>query len=62
MSFRDKLLGRPEDVKASRAADAALHETGAREKAAGIRDVTDEYLELNAAANAASAKLPWHRR
>ena len=62
MSFRDKLLGRPEDVQASKAADKALNDNSAREKAAGIRDETPEYLELNAKANDAAAKLPTWRR
>lgn len=62
MSFRDKLLGRPEDVKASKAADAALHANQRADEAAGIHDETPEYLELNAKANAAAAPLPRWRR
>lgn len=62
MSFRDKILGRPEDVKASKAADAALHQNSNRERRAGIRDETPEYLELNAAANQAAKPLPRWRR
>jgi hypothetical protein len=62
MSFRDKVLGRPEDVKASKAADRALNESSDRDRRAGIHDETPEYLELNAAAVAAAAKLPRHRR
>jgi len=62
MSLRDKLLGRPEDVKASKAADSALHANQRADEAAGIHDETPEYLELNRAANEAAAKLPWHLR
>lgn len=59
MSIRDKILGRPEDVKASKDADAALHANSERERRSGIHEETDEYLELNGRANEAADKLPW---
>lgn len=62
MSIRDKIFGRPEDVKASKDADAALHANSARERRAGIREETDEYLELNCRACEAADKLPRWRR
>ncbi|MEU8642282.1 hypothetical protein AB0C91_10225 [Streptomyces sp. NPDC048674] len=46
----------------SRKADAALHANQRREKAAGIREETPEYLRLNAVANEAAAKASWFRR
>ena len=48
-------------VAALRAADAALHERQRHEIAAGIREETQEYLRLNAAANAAARAVPWWR-
>ena len=42
-----------------RAADGALHGNSAREKRAGIREETPEYLRLNEAANEAAAKVSW---
>ncbi|MGW7296111.1 hypothetical protein ACWGIB_27460 [Streptomyces xiamenensis] len=52
--LRSKVLGRPEDVAAARTARRQLHT-----EAAGITDETDpNYLELNAASNAAHRKLP----
>ncbi|MGW8846592.1 hypothetical protein ACWGNE_02315 [Streptomyces xiamenensis] len=56
--LRNKVLGRPEDVAASKAADAALHANSRREQKAGIDWETDEFLELNAAACKAAKKLP----
>lgn len=44
-----------------RAADKALNDNGDRERKAGIRHETDEYLRLNKAANEAAAKVPWRR-
>ncbi|MFE9064916.1 hypothetical protein [Streptomyces violaceusniger] len=49
-------------VKDLRAADAALHALGKREKAAGIDYETPEFLKLNRAANEAAAKVSWFRR
>jgi hypothetical protein len=44
-----------------RKVDAALHENQRKEKKAGIRDETPEYVRLNAAANEAAAKVSrWH--
>ncbi|QQN79740.1 hypothetical protein [Streptomyces sp. XC 2026] len=52
--LRNKVLGHPEDVAASREARRQLHT-----EAAGITDETDPtYLELNAAANEAHRQLP----
>jgi DNA-binding GntR family transcriptional regulator len=48
--------------EASKKADAALHENQRKEKKAGVRDETPEYLRLNAAANEAAAKASWWRR
>lgn len=42
-------------------ADRALRENGERERAAGIREETPEYLRLNRVANEAAAQVPfWH--
>lgn len=46
----------------SHVADALLHANGEKEKRAGIRDETPEYLRLNKEANDKAALLPWHRR
>lgn len=44
-----------------KAADAALHANGEREKAAGIDYETPEYQRLNKAANEAADKVGfWH--
>lgn len=48
--------------QASKQADAALHANQRREKKAGIREETPEYLRLNDAANEAAAKASWWRR
>jgi DNA-binding GntR family transcriptional regulator len=48
--------------QASKQADAALHANQRKEKAAGIREETPEYLRLNGAANQAAAKASWWRR
>ncbi|MFF4489443.1 hypothetical protein ACFY0F_23590 [Streptomyces sp. NPDC001544] len=45
------------NVKALKAADAALHANQRREEAAGIREETPEYQRLNAAANKAADKV-----
>lgn len=39
-------------------ADAALHANSERERKAGIRDETPEYLRLNRIANEAAAEVP----
>lgn len=61
-SLREKIFGNPEDVAASRAADAALHANQAAEEAAGVTEETDTYLSLNRAAVEAADRLPWWRR
>lgn len=44
-----------------KAADKALHDNSAKERKAGIREETPEYLRLNNAANEAAAKVSfWH--
>lgn len=53
-------MGRKEDVSASKAADAKLNAYSAGLPKGSPE--TKKYLELNAAANAAAAKLPWWRR
>ena len=45
------------NVRALRSADAALHANQRREQAAGIREETPKYQQLNAAANQAAAKV-----
>jgi hypothetical protein len=54
---------RTEDEKAAAAewktAKAALDANAERERKAGIRDETPEYMVLNAAADAAAKKAPW---
>jgi hypothetical protein len=45
------------DVQALRAADNNLHNHSRAEKKAGVRDETPEFVELNAAANQAAAKV-----
>ena len=42
-----------------KAADKALHENGARERRAGIREETPEYLRLNETANDAAERVSW---
>ena len=44
-----------------RAADAALHANSDRERKAGIREETPEYLRLNEAASVAAEKVSWWR-
>lgn len=46
-----------EAVARMKAADKALNENGEREKRAGIRHETPEYLQLNKAANEAAAEV-----
>lgn len=46
-------------IQKLRAADAALHANGRREKAAGIDYETPEYQRLNGAANDAAANVSW---
>lgn len=45
-----------------KAAKKALHDHSAAEKAAGIREETDAYLELNARVLEAEKNVPWFRR
>ena len=44
-----------------KAADRRLNENSNRERRAGIRDETPEYLRLNGEANKAAAKVSWLR-
>ncbi|HTE56996.1 MAG TPA: hypothetical protein VK698_39355 [Kofleriaceae bacterium] len=48
--------------RASREADAALHENQRKEKAAGVTEVTPEFLRLNAIATEAASNASWYRR
>ena len=57
MGLFKKTAEEKSDIANLRAADAALHANQRREKHAGIRDETPEYLRLNAAANEAAAKV-----
>lgn len=47
------------DYKAAR---KALEENSRTEKAAGIREETDTYLELNARVLETEKNVPWYRR
>jgi hypothetical protein len=57
---------RTEDEKAAAAewktAKAALDDNSARERKAGVRDETPEYMVLNACADAAARNAPWWAR
>lgn len=60
---RDK-AARDAAVREYKDAHRKLHESSERERKAGIRHETDEYLRLNARANEAARNpnLPWWRR
>lgn len=45
-------------IKEMKEADRKLNENGAREKKAGIRHETPEYLRLNRIANEKAARVP----
>lgn len=45
-------------IREMREADRALNENSARERKAGIRDETDEYLRLNQIANEKARLVP----
>lgn len=48
-------------IQRMKEADAALNANSERERKAGIREETPEYLELNRKANEAAAKVSfWH--
>ncbi|WP_158745272.1 hypothetical protein [Streptomyces sp. NRRL S-1448] len=49
-------------VTAHKAALKALHDNQRAEQAAGIREETDTYRELNAAVHEAEKHVPWYRR
>ncbi|KIZ18650.1 hypothetical protein [Streptomyces natalensis] len=49
-------------VTAHKAAKKALHDNQRAEQAAGIREETDTYRELNAAVNETEKHVPWYRR
>lgn len=51
-----------EAIERYRAAKAALAANTEREKAAGIRHETDEYLRLNRELDEAAAAVPWRYR
>lgn len=57
MGLFGKSKSSSDDVKALRAADAALNANTDRERAAGIHHETPEYHRLNAAANEAASKV-----
>lgn len=46
-------------IKEMKDADAALHANQKREKQAGIREETPEYLRLNRIANEKAAQVPF---
>ncbi|SOE13674.1 hypothetical protein SAMN06272775_4650 [Streptomyces sp. 2323.1] len=49
-------------VTAHKAAKQALHDNQRAERAAGIREETDTYRELNAAVIETEKHVPWYRR
>lgn len=49
-------------VTAHKTALKALHDNQRAEQAAGIREETDTYHELNAAVHEAEQHVPWYRR
>ncbi|MFF7230037.1 hypothetical protein [Streptomyces sioyaensis] len=49
-------------VAAHKAAKKALHANQRAEKAAGVREESDTYRELNAAVNETEKHVPWYRR
>ncbi|MDP5310424.1 MULTISPECIES: hypothetical protein [Streptomyces] len=57
MSLFRKSPEQKQAVADMKAADKALNDNTDREKRAGIRDETPEYLRLNTAANQAAAKV-----
>ena len=54
--------GRRQAIQEHKAARKALEENGRRERARGIRDETEEYLQANHRVIEAEQKIPWWRR
>ncbi|MFG2532733.1 hypothetical protein [Streptomyces sp. NPDC048516] len=57
MSSKEDRAAKRQAIADLRAADKALNDNSDRERRAGIREETPEYQRLNAAANAAAAKV-----